>query len=313
MEITNTLWVEKYRPISLKDYIGNETLKKVFDKFIQEEEIKNIILFGTAGTGKTTAAKLLVKNIPCDVLMINASDENNIETIRVKVKQFASTVSIKGNYKVVILDEADGLTPQAQKSLRFLIEEFSSSTRFILTCNYIENIIPALKSRCKPYEVVPPTKEQVFDRLVEILNNEKVKYTKEDVESIIELFFPDVRACIETLQQNVFIGELSINKTSLINNDYCQKIIDIILDTKKFKDFDNDFATIKQALVDGKSATYNELYNSLYENIDMFKTSSKISEAINIIAEMQYWSNFAFNKEITAMTLVNKLYELFRK
>jgi replication factor C small subunit len=147
MAINNTLWVEKYRPDILENYVGNENLKETISKYIEQNDIQNLIFYGPAGTGKTTLAKLLVKNINCDFIYINASDERGIETIRDKVSGFASTMSFKP-LKVVILDEADFLTIQAQASLRNVIETFSKSTRFILTCNYIERIIDPLQSRC---------------------------------------------------------------------------------------------------------------------------------------------------------------------
>jgi len=174
MAINNTLWVEKYRPDILENYVGNENLKETISKYIEQNDIQNLIFYGPAGTGKTTLAKLLVKNIECDFLYINASDERGIETIRDKVSGFASTMSFKP-LKVVILDEADFLTIQAQASLRNVIETFSKSTRFILTCNYIERIIDPLQSRCQTLKIVPPSKADVTRHICKILTNEECK------------------------------------------------------------------------------------------------------------------------------------------
>lgn len=151
----NSLWVEKYRPDVLENYVGNEHLKNIVKRYLEENDIQNLIFYGPAGTGKTTLAKLLVKNLNCEHLYINASDERGIETIRDKVSGFASTMSFKP-LKVVILDEADFLTIQAQASLRNVIETFSKSTRFILTCNYVERIIDPLQSRCQVLKIIPP-------------------------------------------------------------------------------------------------------------------------------------------------------------
>jgi DNA polymerase III delta prime subunit len=154
----NSLLNEKYRPITLDTYVGNAKLKSSIAKQLENNDIQNYLFYGPAGTGKTTLAKLCIKNLDCDHLYINASDERGIETIRDKVQGFASTMSFK-SLKVVILDEADFLTIQAQASLRNIIETFSRTTRFILTCNYIERIIDPLQSRCQVLKVIPPTKK----------------------------------------------------------------------------------------------------------------------------------------------------------
>ena len=153
----NTLLVEKYRPSTLEHYVGNENIKEVIQKYLNQNDIQNFIFYGGAGTGKTTLAKIIVKNLDCDFLYLNASDENGIDTIREKVKGFASTASFKG-IKVVILDEADFITIQGQAALRNVIETFSRSTRFILTCNYIERVIDPIQSRCQVLKIIPPSK-----------------------------------------------------------------------------------------------------------------------------------------------------------
>ena len=173
--IENSLWVEKYRPDVLENYIGNEHLKGIVSRYLEENDLQNLIFYGPAGTGKTTLAKLLVKNLNCEYLYINASDERGIETIRDKVSGFASTMSFKP-LKVVILDEADFLTIQAQASLRNVIETFSKSTRFILTCNYVERIIDPLQSRCQVLKIVPPSKGEVAKHIFKVLSNENVQH-----------------------------------------------------------------------------------------------------------------------------------------
>ena len=171
---THSLLVEKYRPNVLENYVGNKNIKSVISKYLEQNDIQNFIFYGPAGTGKTTLAKLIVNNLECDYVYINASDERGIETIRDKVSSFASVASFKP-LKVVILDEADFLTIQAQASLRNIIETFSRTTRFILTCNYVERIIDPLQSRCQVLKVVPPTKKITALHLLKILNQENIR------------------------------------------------------------------------------------------------------------------------------------------
>ena len=200
MNKNHSLLVEKYRPINLENYVGNEHIKKSIKQYLGQNDIQNLIFYGPAGTGKTTLAKLIVKNLDCEHLYINASDERGIETIRDKVSGFASSASFKP-LKVVILDEADFLTIQAQASLRNVIETFSRTTRFILTCNYVERIIDPLQSRCQTLKIVPPSKVDVVRHLQKITEKENIKYqTVNDLAIIVNQFYPDLRKCLNTIQ-----------------------------------------------------------------------------------------------------------------
>ena len=172
---THSLLVEKYRPNVLENYVGNENIKKSISKYLEQNDIQNLIFYGPAGTGKTTLAKLIVNNLDCESIYINASDERGIETIRDKVSSFASVASFKP-LKVVILDEADFLTIQAQASLRNIIETFSRTTRFIMTCNFVERIIDPLQSRCQVLKIVPPTKKDVAKHLSWIMDEEGIGF-----------------------------------------------------------------------------------------------------------------------------------------
>jgi len=220
----NSLFVEKYRPVDLDDYVGNENIKKSISQYIGQNDIQNLLFYGPAGTGKTTLAKLIVKNIDCDYLYINASDERGIETIRDKVSGFASTMSFKP-LKVVILDEADFLTIQAQASLRNVIETFSRTTRFILTCNYVERIIDPLQSRCQTLKIVPPSKKEVAVHLAKIMSTEGTVYDLEDIKVIVNQYYPDLRKCLNTIQLSTQDQKLIIDKSVLVSSNYMAEIV----------------------------------------------------------------------------------------
>ena len=187
MENTDhSLLVEKYRPNILDNYVGNKNIKSVISKYLEQNDIQNFIFYGPAGTGKTTLAKLIVNNLECDYVYINASDERGIETIRDKVSSFASVASFKP-LKVVILDEADFLTIQAQASLRNIIETFSRTTRFILTCNYVERIIDPIQSRCQSFQIIPPDRKQVAVHMSNILQSENVTSDNKDIVTLVNV------------------------------------------------------------------------------------------------------------------------------
>ena len=307
----NSLWVEKYRPDILKNYIGNEHLKGIISRYLEENDTQNLIFYGPAGTGKTTLAKLLVKNLNCEYLYINASDERGIETIRDKVSGFASTMSFKP-LKVVILDEADFLTIQAQASLRNVIETFSKSTRFILTCNYVERIIDPLQSRCQVLKIVPPSKGEVAKHLFTILSNEDVQHSPNDLRDIVNQYYPDVRKMVNVCQMNTKVTDnqgipsfdLVLDKQTLVASNYIDKVIELLPNKKSFKD-------IRQVIADSNVQDFEALYKALYERMD--KYTSQPAQAIIIIEEYMYHSNFRIDKEINIMACIAKLLEISGK
>ena len=216
----HSLLVEKYRPTKLKDYVGNEHIKQKISKYLEQDDIQNFIFYGPAGTGKTTLAKLIVNNLDCDSLYINASDERGIETIRDKVTSFSSAATFR-QIKVVILDEADFLTIQAQASLRNVIETFSRTTRFILTCNFVERIIDPLQSRCQVLKIVPPSKKEVAGHISSILENgENISYEIEDIVTIVNQYYPDLRKCLNTVQLSIKDSKLIVDKSVLVASNY---------------------------------------------------------------------------------------------
>ena len=243
MENTNSLLNEKYRPVTLDTYVGNESLKSSIAKQLEQNDIQNYLFYGPAGTGKTTLAKLCVKNLDCDHLYINASDERGIETIRDKVSGFASVASFKP-LKVVILDEADFLTIQAQASLRNIIETFSRTTRFILTCNYIERVIDPLQSRCTTFKVIPPTKREVALHLASICDSESISYEPTAIGKIVNKFYPDLRKMLNTIQASNIKNELVLDDSLLVSTSYMNAILE---ELKKSKP---KFNTIRQIIAE---------------------------------------------------------------
>ena len=298
----HSLLVEKYRPIELENYVGNEHIKKTINQYLGQNDIQNLIFYGPAGTGKTTLAKLIVKNLDCEHLYINASDERGIETIRDKVSGFASSASFKP-LKVVILDEADFLTIQAQASLRNVIETFSRTTRFILTCNYVERIIDPLQSRCQVLKVIPPTKADVAKHLFTILSKENIQHNTEDLKIIVNQFYPDLRKCLNTIQLSTQDNELVIDKSVLVSSNYMTQVL------KELNQKKPSWSTIRQIIANANVQDFEELYRYLYDNASVYAPGSEGMVAV-YINEYSYQSNFRIDKEINAMALIAKLIEL---
>lgn len=289
---------EKYRPLTLDKFVGNDDLKNKLQHFIDQNDIVNMIFYGGAGCGKTTLSKLIVHNLDCDSLIINASDERGIETIRDKVSSFASVASFKP-IKVVILDEADFLTIQAQASLRNIIETFSRTTRFIMTCNFVERIIDPLQSRCQVLKIVPPTKKDVAKHLAWILKEESIEFELEDLKNIVNPFYPDLRKCINTIQLNTKDRVLTLDKTVLVSSNYIDKVITELKNKA-------DFKTIRQIIADANVDDYDELFRSLYERASEY-IPGKEGTAAMLINDHQYKANFRIDKEINCMSLIQNL------
>ena len=301
MKTEHTLWVEKYRPSSLDTYIGNEHLKSKVKVYLESGDLPHLLFYGRAGTGKTTLAKLLVKNIECDYLYINASDENSVDTVRNKVRQFASTVGFK-DLKIIILDECDYITPNAQAALRNLMETFSKHCRFILTCNYVERIIDPIQSRCQLFQIIPPSKKEVAQKLHNILTEENVNSDLEDIKILVDSGYPDIRRVINSAQRNVVRGKLKLDTGSIIQNDYKLKLLKI-LETQNKK---NAFKDIRQLLADNKVTDFADLFRLLYDEVDGYG-KGHIAECILIIAKYELSDSQVVDKEINAMAMVVEL------
>ena len=296
------LLVERYRPVILENYVGNEHIKKTISQYLGQNDIQNLIFYGPAGTGKTTLAKIIVKNLDCEYLYINASDERGIETIRDKVSGFASSASFKP-LKVVILDEADFLTIQAQASLRNVIETFSRNTRFILTCNYVERIIDPLQSRCQTLKITPPTKADVAKHIAWILGEENTNFEIEDIKTITNQFYPDLRKCLNTVQLSTQDNKLTIDKSVLVSSNYMVQVLKELSNAKPL------WKEIRQTIANANVQDFEELYRYLYDNASTYANGREGMVAV-YINEYSYQSNFRIDKEINAMSLISKLIEL---
>ena len=299
----HSLWVEKYRPIDLSTYIGNEHLKSKVGIYLENEDVPHLLLYGKAGTGKTTLAKIITKNIDCDYMYINASDENKVDDVRNKIKTFASSVGFK-SLKVIILDECDYLTPNAQAALRNLMETFSKHCRFILTCNYVERIIDPIQSRCQSYKVVPPSKKEVAQQMVSILNQEGCTFELDDVALIVNAGYPDIRRVINSAQRQVVEGKLAIDTSSVIQNNYKLQLSEMLSNGSKLND-------IRQLIADNSVSDYSELFRLLYDEVDNY-SKGKQAECIMNIAEAQFQDVNVVDKEINFMSLITRLMRVIK-
>ena len=301
--MSHSLWVEKYRPTDLSTYVGNEHLKEKVKVYLESEDVPHLLLYGKAGTGKTTLAKIITSNIDCDYMYINASDENKVDDVRNKIKTFASSVGFK-SLKVIILDECDYLTPNAQAALRNLMETFSKHCRFILTCNYVERIIDPIQSRCQSYKVVPPSKKEVAQQMVNILKEENCQFELDDIALIVNAGYPDIRRVINSAQRQIVDGKLKIDTTSVIQNNYKLQLLEMLSSNAKLND-------IRKLIADNSISDYSEIYRLLYDEVDNYG-KGKQAECIMNIAEAQFQDVNVVDKEINFMSLIIRIMRILK-
>ena len=298
------LWTEKYRPRTVEDCILPERLKAVFQQYVNQKEMPNLLLAGGAGVGKTTIAKAMCNEIGCDYMVINGSDENGVDTIRVKIKNYASSISLSGGRKVVILDEVDYLTPNAQAILRNAIEEFAANCSFIFTCNYKNKIIDPLHSRCAVIEFNLKNGEKAqmasafFKRITHILNTEKVEFDEKVIAEVVKKHFPDFRRVINELQRYSKLGKIDVGILSQIGDISITQIV------KHLKE--KDFTSVRKwaASTDIDNTTFfRKLYDALY---DIVKPQS-IPQAVLILADYQYKQAFVADHEINLVACLTEI------
>ena len=295
----HSLWVEKYRPDTLEGYVGNEHILEKVKIYIENEDVPHLLLYGQAGTGKTTLAKIITNQIDCDVMYINASDENNVDTVRDKIRGFASSMGFR-KWKIIILDESDYLTPNAQAALRNLMETFSKTTRFILTCNYVEKIIDPIQSRCQTFGITPPSKKEVAIRLKEILDLEGVQYEMSDLAILVNSGYPDIRRVLNGAQRQVVKGVLKIDKQSTVQANYMDEVLTILKSNGNVKD---TFTKIRKIIADSKVKDYTPFYRFLYDNVDDY-ANGKVGNTILKIADAQYKDSMVVDREIGIMAML---------
>ena len=295
----NSLLNEKHRPTSLDTYVGNEQLKASIAKQLAQNDIQNYLFYGPAGTGKTTLSKIIINNLDCDHIYINASDERGIETIRDKVTSFAMVASFKP-LKVVILDEADFLTINAQASLRNIIETFSVTTRFILTCNFVERIIDPLQSRCQTFKIVPPTKKEIAVHLASICDKESISFEPSAIGKVVNKFFPDLRKMLNTIQASNVKNQLVIDDSLLVSTSYLSAILD---ELKKNKP---NIIQIRKIIADSNIDDFEEVFRFLFDTAEQYLPNKQGTVAI-LINEHQYKSNFRIDKEINIISLLQQI------
>lgn len=299
----NTLWVEKYRSQNLDQYVGNEGIKAFISKCITNNDIPHLLLYGKPGTGKTTLAKLITNSIKCDLMYINASDERGIDTIRDKIVDFASVNSFNP-IKIIILDESDYITAQAQAALRNVMETYSAKTRFILTANYAERIIDPLKSRCQTFHIEPPTKGAVARHIADMLYTENVKFELDDLVSLVKTYYPDIRKIINVCQQSVDSNNI-LNPGALVAN--VEGVLTDVINALKSND-KNTWTDIRQILVNADINDFIPLYTGLYERVTEY-SNSPADIAIHS-AQYMWQNNTIADKEINFMAFISQILKI---
>ena len=300
------LWVEKYRPQKVADTILPTKLKETFQKIIDGGELPNMLFTGTAGLGKTTVAKAICNELNCDYILINGSEEGNIDTLRTKIKQFASSVSLSSDFKVVILDEADYLNPQStQPALRGFIEEFSSNCRFILTCNFKNRIIEPLHSRCGVYEFntskkdLAPIASQFMKRCQYILEEEGVSYTQMAVADLIMKFAPDWRRVINELQRYSVNGNIDAGIVNVVSD----KNYDDLFSYLKNKDFKKMRSWVVNNIDTDASAIFRAIYDKMAEKV----APQSIPQLVLILGDYQYKNAFVADHELNVVACLTEV------
>ena len=300
------LWVEKYRPKTIDQCVLPKSLAKTFGELVTSGELPNMMFSGTAGVGKTTVAKALCNMLELDFIVINGSEEGNIDTLRGKIKQFASTVSLQGGYKVVILDEADYLNPQStQPALRGFIEEFSNNCRFILTCNFKNRIIEPLHSRCSVYDFAIPNAEKpaiaggIFKRVTNILDTEGVKYDQKVVAELVQKYFPDFRRILNECQRYSVSGTIDSGILSNLGDENVKGLLSHLKN--------KDFKMMRKWVADNMDTEPHAIYRKIYDNMSDYLQPQSIPQVVLILADYQYKNAFVADHELNTVACMTEI------
>lgn len=301
--LENTWWAEKYRPKSIDEYASQPDVINYIRECISKKEINHLLFHNEkSGSGKTTLAKIIAKELEADTMYINASDENNLETVRDKIKSFASSVSFS-KYKIIILDEFSYFTPNAQSALNSMMETFSKTTRFILTCNYVEKILPSIRSRCTQFHLKSPNIKDVASRCKYILETEGIEFDNKDLAAIVKDGYPDQRMILNNLQRASISGKLIYAKEELLHENYLSEITTILASSQSDKE---KFENIRKIFSENKLRVFDDFYRYLFDNVASFTPSQK-AQAILILAKYQYQDPFVLDKEINATACIVEL------
>ena len=300
------LWVEKYRPRRVEDCVLPKSIETVFKQLVATGELPNMIFSGSPGVGKTTVARALCDELQLDYLLINGSEQGNIDTLRGRIKQFASTVSLQGGYKVVILDEADYLNPQStQPALRAFIEEFANNCRFILTCNFKNRIIEPLHSRCSVYEFAIPNNERptiaasFFRRLQGILSDEGVEADPKALASLVEKHFPDWRRVINECQRYGITGKID---AGILVNLADENVKSLMTHLKN-----KDFGKMRKWVADNIDTEPHVIFRKIYDSMADYLKPESIPQVVLILAQYQYWDAFVADHELNVVACMTEI------
>jgi len=296
------LWVEKYRPRTIRDCILPDNLKNTFQEFVDQDNIPNMLLSGTAGTGKTTVARALCEELGCDYIIVNGSDEG-IDVLRTKIKDFASTISLSGKIKVVILDEADYLTWKTQPALRGFIEEFSKNCRFIFTCNFANKIIAPLHSRTTVIDFRltkqdrPLMAAKFFKRVVDILNQENITHNPKVVAEIVNKYFPDYRRVLNELQRYSASGTIDEGILASISDANLKDLVSALRE--------KDFKKMRTWVVNNLDNDPNVLFRKLYDTL--MTEVVQVPQLVLLLADYQYKAAFVADAEINLVACLTEI------